>query len=57
MAKTEVITLDLNFQGMKQAIAVYLIKHSDGRDLNRMRARYDPPCTSISAQSTRLIRT
>ncbi len=30
MAKTEVITLDLNFQGMKQAIAVYLIKHSTG---------------------------
>ena len=30
MAKTEVITLDLNFQGKKQAIAVYLIKHSTG---------------------------
>ena len=30
MAKTEVITLDLNFQGKTQAIAVYLIKHSDG---------------------------
>ena len=30
MAKTEVITLDLNFQGMTQAIAVYLIKHSSG---------------------------
>jgi len=30
MAKTEVITLDLNFQGRKQAIAVYLIKHSSG---------------------------
>lgn len=30
MAKTEVITLDLNFQGMPQAIAVYLIKHSTG---------------------------
>ncbi len=30
MAKTEVITLDLNFQNMKQAIAVYLIKHSTG---------------------------
>jgi glyoxylase-like metal-dependent hydrolase (beta-lactamase superfamily II) len=30
MAKTEVITLDLNFQGMTQAIAVYLIKHSTG---------------------------
>ena len=30
MASTEVLTLDLNFQGMKQAIAVYLIKHSSG---------------------------
>jgi glyoxylase-like metal-dependent hydrolase (beta-lactamase superfamily II) len=30
MAKTEVITLDLDFQGRKQAIAVYLIKHSTG---------------------------
>jgi len=30
MAKTEVITLDLNFQGKTQAIAVYLIKHSTG---------------------------
>ena len=30
MAKTEVITIDLNFQGMTQAIAVYLIKHSTG---------------------------
>ncbi len=30
MAKTEVITLDLDFQGRKQAIAVYLIKHSSG---------------------------
>ena len=30
MAKTEVITLDLNFQGKTQAIASYLIKHSGG---------------------------
>lgn len=30
MAKTEVVTLDLNFQGKTQAIASYLIKHSDG---------------------------
>jgi glyoxylase-like metal-dependent hydrolase (beta-lactamase superfamily II) len=30
MAKTEVITLDLNFQGKTQAIASYLIKHSTG---------------------------
>lgn len=30
MAKTPVITLDLNFQGRKQAIASYLIPHSDG---------------------------
>ncbi len=30
MAKTEVITLDLNFQGKTQAIAAYLIKHSSG---------------------------
>ena len=30
MAKTRVITLDLNFQGKTQAIASYLIKHSTG---------------------------
>jgi glyoxylase-like metal-dependent hydrolase (beta-lactamase superfamily II) len=30
MAKTNVITLDLNFQGKTQAIASYLIKHSSG---------------------------
>jgi glyoxylase-like metal-dependent hydrolase (beta-lactamase superfamily II) len=30
MAKTPVITLDLNFQGRKQAIAAYLIPYSDG---------------------------
>jgi glyoxylase-like metal-dependent hydrolase (beta-lactamase superfamily II) len=30
MAKTPVITLDLNFQGHKQAIATYLIPHSSG---------------------------
>lgn len=30
MAKTDVITLDLNFQGKPRAIAVYLIKYSDG---------------------------
>jgi glyoxylase-like metal-dependent hydrolase (beta-lactamase superfamily II) len=30
MAKTSVITLDLNFQGRKQAIAAYLIPHSSG---------------------------
>jgi glyoxylase-like metal-dependent hydrolase (beta-lactamase superfamily II) len=30
MAKTPVITLDLNFQGRKQAIASYLIPHSTG---------------------------
>ena len=30
MAKTEVITLDLNFQGKTQAIASYLVKHSSG---------------------------
>jgi len=30
MAKTPVITLDLNFQGRKQAIASYLIQHSSG---------------------------
>ncbi len=30
MAKTSVITLDLNFQGKTQAIASYLIKHSAG---------------------------
>ncbi|HUH95771.1 MAG TPA: MBL fold metallo-hydrolase [Anaerolineales bacterium] len=33
MAKTEVVTLDLDFQGKTQAIAVYLIKHSDGAAL------------------------
>jgi glyoxylase-like metal-dependent hydrolase (beta-lactamase superfamily II) len=30
MAKTPVVTLDLNFQGRKQAIASYLISHSGG---------------------------
>jgi len=30
MAKTDVVTLDLNFQGMAQAIAVFLIRHADG---------------------------
>jgi glyoxylase-like metal-dependent hydrolase (beta-lactamase superfamily II) len=30
MAKTPVITLDLNFHGRKQAIAAYLIPHSSG---------------------------
>ncbi len=30
MAKTSVVTLDLNFQGKTQAIAVYLIRHSGG---------------------------
>jgi glyoxylase-like metal-dependent hydrolase (beta-lactamase superfamily II) len=30
MAKTPVITLDLNFRGRKQAIAAYLIPHSSG---------------------------
>ncbi|MFH1183507.1 MAG: MBL fold metallo-hydrolase [Chloroflexota bacterium] len=30
MAQTRVVTLDLNFQGMAQAIAVYLIRHADG---------------------------
>jgi glyoxylase-like metal-dependent hydrolase (beta-lactamase superfamily II) len=30
MAKTRVITLDLNFQGREQAIASYLIPHSSG---------------------------
>jgi glyoxylase-like metal-dependent hydrolase (beta-lactamase superfamily II) len=30
MAKTSVVTLDLNFQGMPQAIAAYLIRHAGG---------------------------
>ena len=30
MAETPVITLDLNFQGMPQAISVYLIRHAQG---------------------------
>lgn len=30
MAKTSIITLDLNFQGRKQAIAAYAIPHSSG---------------------------
>ncbi len=30
MAKTDIITLDLDFQGKTQAIASYLIRHSDG---------------------------
>ncbi len=30
MAKTNIITLDLNFQGKTQAIATYLIRHSGG---------------------------
>jgi glyoxylase-like metal-dependent hydrolase (beta-lactamase superfamily II) len=33
MATTPVITLDLNFQGMAQAIAAYLIRHSEGAAL------------------------
>ncbi len=30
MAKTDIITLDLNFQGKTQTIASYLIRHSTG---------------------------
>ena len=30
MAKTDIVTLDLNFQGKAEAIAVYLIRHSSG---------------------------
>jgi glyoxylase-like metal-dependent hydrolase (beta-lactamase superfamily II) len=30
MAKTDVVTLDLNFQGKTQAIASYLVRHSTG---------------------------
>ena len=30
MAKTNIVTLDLNFQGKSQAIACYLIRHSGG---------------------------
>lgn len=30
MAKTNIVTLDLNFQGSRQAIATYLIKHRHG---------------------------
>ena len=30
MAKTDVVTLDLNFQGKTQAIAAYLIRYADG---------------------------
>src|ERR1700690_4335969 len=30
MAKTDIITLDLNFQGKSQTIASYLIRHSSG---------------------------
>ena len=52
MAKTEVITLDLDFQGMKQAVAVYLIKHFDRRDPDRMWTRLDSPRASIGSQIT-----
>src|SRR5258708_38751450 len=30
MAKTDIVTLDLGFQGMPHAIASYLIRHSTG---------------------------
>lgn len=30
MAKTDVVTLDLNFQGMPRAIAAYLVRHGSG---------------------------
>lgn len=30
MAKTNIVTLDLNFQGSPQAIASYLVRHSEG---------------------------
>ena len=30
MAKTDIVTLDLNFQGKSQAIASYMIRHSNG---------------------------
>ena len=30
MAKTDIVTLDLNFQNSAKAIACYLIKHSTG---------------------------
>ena len=30
MAKTRIVTLDLNFQNKTQAIASYLIRHNDG---------------------------
>ena len=35
MAKTSVITLDLNFQGKAQAIAAYLIRHPEGPSSSR----------------------
>jgi hypothetical protein len=41
MATTRVVTLDLNFQGRPHAIAVYLIRHSDGAVLHRKRTRLD----------------
>ena len=56
MAKTEVVTLDLNFQGKTQAIASYLIKHSDWRDLNRMRTRLDSSRAASGTQSQWLFR-
>ncbi len=30
MAKSHIVTIDLNFQGKTQAIASYLIRHNDG---------------------------
>ena len=56
MAKTEVITLDLDFQGMTQAIAVYLIKHSTGAILIECGPGSDSPRASSGTQSKWLIR-
>ncbi len=56
MAKTEVITLDLNFQGMPQAIAVYLIKHSTGAILIECGPGTTLPALQAALKGKRLIR-
>jgi len=51
MAKTEVITLDLNFQGKTQAIAAYLIKHSSGVVLVECGPRLDSPALQAALKA------
>ena len=56
MAKTEVITLDLDFQGKREAVAVYLIKHSTGAILIECGPSSNSSRASSGTQSKWLIR-